>query len=109
MASVTSDIFIKRIAELVKATVHHWRYEDGWHNVPGFLLKEGEPARQFNESIIGWHCWVYPDDNHEFLVWMEENCPTADCTCRFNSGDPMITVHIKDKNEAAYFMLNFQV
>lgn len=93
----------------MKATVHHWRYEDGWRFVPAFLRKDKDVEKEFEEYVVGWHCWVYPNDNHEFLTWMEENCPTADCTPRFNSGDPMITVHIKDKEEAAYFMLNFQV
>ena len=90
-------------------SVHHWRHEDGWQHLPGFLRKEGTPEREFREEIVGWHCWVYCYDHHEFLQWMMEHCPTADCGSRFNSGNPMITIHIKNKEEAAYFMLNFQV
>lgn len=90
-------------------TIHHWRHEDGWHNVPAILRKEGDVAREFVEEIVGWHCWVYCNNHYEFIEWMMEHCPRADCTPRFNSGDPMITVHIKDKDEAAYFMLNFNV
>ena len=90
-------------------TIHHWRHEDGWHNVPAILRKEGDVAREFVEEIVGWHCWVYCNNHHEFLDWMMEHCPKADCTPRFNSGDPMITVHITNKDEAAYFMLNFDV
>lgn len=90
-------------------SVHHWRYEDGWHLVPAILLRPGEPESEFREEVVGWHCWVYCNNHHEFLNWMKEHCPGADCTPRFNSGDPMITVHIKDKDEAAYFMLNFNV
>jgi hypothetical protein len=93
----------------MKTTVHHWRFEDGWRTLPAFLVKKGEPEHQFSKEVMGWHCWVYCDDHQEFLEWMENNCPTADCTPRFNSGDPMITVHITSKDEAAYFMLNFQV
>jgi hypothetical protein len=90
-------------------SVHHWRYEDGWHNVPAVLRKKGDVAREFIKEIVGWHCWVYCNNHYEFIEWMMEHCPQADCTPRFNSGDPMITVHIKDKDEAAYFMLNFNV
>lgn len=90
-------------------TIHHWRYEDGWHNVPAILRKEGDVAREFLGEIVGWHCWVYCFDHGEFIEWMMEHCPSAHCGSRFNSGNPMITVHIKDKNEAAYFMLNFDV
>ena len=90
-------------------TIHHRRYEDGWHNVPAILRKEGDVAREFVEEIVGWHCWVYCNNHHAFLDWMMEHCPKADCTPPFNSGDPTVTVHIKDKDEAAYFMLNFDV
>jgi hypothetical protein len=90
-------------------TIHHWRHEDGWHNVPAVLRKSDSPEREFLEEIVGWHCWAYCFNHHEFIEWMQQHCPTADCTPRFNSGDPMVTVHIKDKDEAAYFMLNFDV
>ena len=93
----------------MKTTIHHWRFEDGWHTIPAFLVKKGQPETEFNENIVGWHCWVYCDDHHAFLDWMAEHCPTSDCTPRFNSGDPMITVHIKDRDEAAYFMLCYDV
>ncbi len=92
-----------------RVSIHHWRFEDGWHTVPAFLVKSGQPEREYRKEIVGWHCWAYCNDHHEFLDWMAEHCPKADCTPRFNSGDPMITVHITDKNEAAYFMLNFDV
>lgn len=92
-----------------RVTIHHWRYEDGWHNVPAILRKSNKPEREFLGEIVGWHCWVYCNDHHEFIEWMQKHCPTADCTPRFNSGDPMVTVFIKDKDEAAYFVLNFDV
>jgi hypothetical protein len=92
-----------------KVIVNHWRHEDGWQHIPSFLLKDGMPDKEFREELVGWHCWVYCNDHHAFIQWMEEHCPTADCTPRFNSGDPMVTVHITNKEEAAYFMLNFDV
>lgn len=93
----------------MNTTIHHWRYEDGWRTVPAFLRKDKDVEKEFEEYIVGWHCWVYCNDHHAFLEWMKEHCPGADCTPRFNSGDPMITVHIKDRNEAAYFMLHYDV
>jgi hypothetical protein len=91
-------------------SVHHWRYDDGWHDIPSILLKDkNQPGREFREEIVGWHCWVYCNNHNEFIDWMEEHCPGADCTARFNSGNPMVTVNITNKDEAAYFMLNFNV
>ena len=91
-----------------KTSVHHWRYEDGWQIIPAFLRKDpAGPEKEFNESIVGWHCWVYPADDLMFEQWMEKHCPTADCTHRFNSGTPMYTVHIKDQHEMLLFKLMF--
>jgi len=92
-------------------SIHHWRYCDGWSDVPYvFLLDKTMPGeREFREELIGWSCWVYCNNHNQFMDWMAEHCPTADCTPRFNSGDPMVTIHITNKDEAAYFKLNFTV
>lgn len=90
-------------------TIRHWRYEDGWSDIPQVLRNMGDPEREFREEVIGWHCWVYCNGHNEFIDWMEINCPTSDCTPRFNSGDPMVTVHITDKHEAMIFALRFGV
>jgi len=85
-----------------RVTIHHWRHEDGKTQPnPESKLPLDPPPR-------GWYCWVYCDDHRAFLDWMEKHCPKADCTPRFNSGNPMVTVHIKDQDEAAYFLLNFE-
>lgn len=55
----------------------------------------------------GWYCWVYPPNDEEFRQWMNSNCPRAECTHRFNSGDPMHTAHITDDAEATIFMLRW--
>jgi hypothetical protein len=91
-----------------QAKVHHWRYENGMVAVPPLLRLTNTVDPEFCPEVVGWHCWVYTNDNHDFLSWMEQHCPTAECIPRFNSGDPMITVHIVDQEEAAYFRLNFQ-
>lgn len=85
----------------MKTTVRHWRFEDG-KTVPnpGSKWTMGPPVR-------GWYCWVYPADDREFETWMSENCPTADCTHRFNSGNPMYTVYIVDDKEAMLFQLRW--
>jgi hypothetical protein len=88
-----------------KTLVHHWRFETGEPDFVGTSViyptgyREGAPR--------GWYCWVYPADNDEFESWMATHCPTADYTRRFNSGDPMTTVHIKDNNEAMLFALRW--
>jgi hypothetical protein len=85
----------------MKASVHHWRFETGdREDSVGHLWKHDPVPR-------GWYCWVYPKDNCDFDDWMTKNCPSADVTFRFNSGDPMYTVYIKDDNEATLFGLRW--
>ena len=84
-----------------KTSVHHWRFEDGKTCPnPGNTFPLDPPPR-------GWYCWVYPEDYDSFYDWMGKNCPTTECTNRFNSGDPMITVYIKDDKEATLFQLRW--
>lgn len=81
--------------------VHHWRFEDGITPVNlGGLWPMDPPPR-------GWYCWVYSEDYNDFESWMAKNCPTADLTRRFNSGDPMTTVYIKEDQEATLFQLRW--
>lgn len=85
----------------MRATIHHWRFEDGETCPnPGSRFPLEPPPR-------GWYGWVYPSDRDGFVKWMEKNCPTADCTWRFNSGDPMFTVYIKNDQEAILFQLRW--
>lgn len=39
----------------MKTKIHHWRYEDSWHDVPGVLLSltPGMNPREFREEIVG--------------------------------------------------------
>ena len=79
--------------------VHHWRFEDGKTSpAADSQWKMEAPPR-------GWYCWVYAADDNEFRDWMGRMCPTADVTHRFNSGDPMHTVYIKEDAEATAFQL----
>lgn len=84
-----------------KTVVHHWRFEDG-KTIPN----PGNPF-PLDPPPRGWYCWVYPEDDREFVEWMEKNCPTADVTHRFNSGNPMHTVYIKEDKEATIFQLRW--
>jgi hypothetical protein len=85
----------------VKASVHHWRFETGdREDSVGHLWKHDPMPR-------GWYCWVYPKDGCDFDAWMTKNCPSADVTFRFNSGDPMYTVYIKEDEEAILFGLRW--
>lgn len=88
--------------------VFHWRYEDGWRDTPEILRRPGQPEREFEEELQGWHCWAYPSDNKEFEKWMKTNMKGRyDCTFRFNSGDPMYTVWIKSPEDATLFKLTW--
>jgi len=88
----------------VKVRVHHWRYEDGKTSP-----NAGHPIKELilDPPPRGWYCWVYLNDDREFEEWMSRMCPTADCTRRFNSGDPMTTVYISKDSEATAFQLRW--
>lgn len=92
-----------------KTRVQNWRYDDGWYDIPVVLReKYGGQEKEFREELIGWHCWVYAGDDAEFNDWMEKNMKGSfDCTFRFNSGDPMHTVTIKDNEDATLFKLTW--
>lgn len=84
-----------------KVSIQHWRFEDGMTCPnPGSQWPTDPPPR-------GWYCWVYTRDVGDFNDWMKKNCPKADCTHRFNSGNPMTTVYIKDDKEAVLFQLKW--
>lgn len=94
---------------MAKNTVNHWRYENGWRDIPLVLQpSRGGRRKEFLPELIGWHCWVYPTDEIEFTNWMYDNMKGVyDCTFRFNSGDPMFTVHIVDNEDASLFKLRW--
>lgn len=82
----------------------YWRFENGTTSPNGdHPIKEA----RLDPLPRGWYCWVYPQEDCDFIQWMENNCPTADHTFRFNSGDPMHTVYISDDKEAALFQLRW--
>lgn len=89
--------------------IHHWKYNDGWRIIPEVLRpKYAGKEQEFKEELKGWHCWVYPDDWVEFEGWMKENMKGEyDCTWRFNSGDPVMTVHIIEDEDATLFKLTW--
>ena len=88
----------------ITASVRHWRFEDG-ETCPNPSIPEGRG--RLDPPPRGWYCWVYTNNDHEFTDWMERMCPTADVTHRFNSGDPMWTVYIKEDSEATVFQLMY--
>lgn len=90
-----------------KTIVEHWRYEDGWRPIPSILQKDGID-KEYIEGLVGWHCWVYPGDEHAFSEWMKTNMKyNCEYEYKFNSGDPMIMVHIKDAQDATLFKLTW--
>jgi hypothetical protein len=89
--------------------VHHWNYHDGWRTIPSPVINSAYGFdREFDEDIKGWHCWVYCDDWDVFEEWMQNNMKYEyDCTRRFNSGDPMMTVFIREDEDATLFKLTW--
>lgn len=90
--------------EVVMIDVYNWRYENG--------------NRHYMHG--GWYCNAFPSSNvefghvddrmlwkEEFEEWMNENCPTSEYNLRFNNGNLMYTVYIKDETEASMFQLRW--
>jgi len=80
--------------------VHHWRYEDG------------KPREQFSPIPKGWYCWVYErsanSNQNSVEDWFADNMTGKyECDFRFNGGNPMHTVYIRNKKDAMFFALNF--
>lgn len=97
---ITVDVMITR-----KTRVFSWRFETG---EPEFIGKSIVYPDGFRDGAPrGWYCSVYPEDDDLFIGWMSHNCPTANVIHRFNSGDPMWTVHITDEMEATLFTLRW--
>ena len=92
-----------------KTIVRHWRHEDGWREIPPILRdKYDGREKEYDETLEGWHCWVYPANDTEFAKWMKKNMKGKyECDFRFNSGDPMFTVLIKEAQDATLFKLTW--
>ena len=106
LANPCNEIYLGPLEKCVlnmrtKTSVHRWRFDDG--------IKPINPGNLFGESFLprGWYCWVYPQDDYEFVTWMSKNCPGAEVTHRFNNGNPMHTVYIPNDQEAAVFQLRW--
>jgi len=85
---------------MAKVSVQHWQYHDGVTPInPGSQWPIVPPR--------SWTCWVYPENDNDFVEWMNDNCPSAECIHRFNGGDPMYTVSITDEKECTMFKLKW--
>lgn len=90
---------------MTTASIHHWTFETGEAQkvFPSVVYPDGiQPG-----IPRGWYCWAYPSNDAEFVAWMVQHCPGAQVEHRFNGGDPMFTVHIKDEHEATVFQLKW--
>lgn len=93
---------------IYRTIVQNWHYNDGWRDIPFVLSRSLTREREFDEELVGWHCWVYAGNDCDFRKWMEENMTGPyECDFRFNSGDPMHTVQIKSEEDATLFKLRW--
>jgi hypothetical protein len=76
----------------ITVAVQHWKYYDKGNdlNIPK-----------------GYYCDVYTNDTWGFIGWMKENCPSANVTPRFNSGNPMVQTYIKRKKDVTIFSMRW--
>ena len=92
----------------MRVSVKHWRYEDGWRPIPHILRESYGKDKEFDKFIVGWHCWVYTNNDREFVEWMDNNMKHPyNCDHRFNSGDPMYTIFITHDEDATLFKLRW--
>lgn len=88
--------------------VNYWKYCDGWRYLPEIIRKEW--VYEYDPTHCGWFCWVYPAKDFDLEAWMVENMKDVyDCTFRFNGGNCMFTVWIRNKNDAALFADQFNL
>lgn len=90
--------------------VFHWRYEDGWRDRSVFLRANNPTLeeREYLDDIEGWHCHVYTDNDREFQRWMHKNMKGKyECSLKYNSGNPMFLIIIKDGQDATLFKLTW--
>lgn len=95
----------------MQVNIQYWQYMDGWREIPEVLRIKNSTetnSRYFDKDLKGWHCWVYSDDDNAFADWMKANMTGEyDCTWRFNSGNPMMTVTIRNDEDATMFKLTW--
>ena len=86
----------------------YWKFNDGYSWIPEILRKHIADDSEFEEELVGWHCWAYPDNNVDLQQWMKDNMISRyECDWRFNNGDPMFTVHIRSDEDATLFKLRW--
>ena len=75
-----------------KTYIQHWEYR--------------KPTESIYET--GWACQVYEALDFDIQYWMKNNMKGKYyCTRRFNSGNPVCYVIIKDDIDATFFKLTF--
>jgi hypothetical protein len=89
--------------------IEHWKYHDGWRDVPNILREfYGGETRIFEEYLVGWHCWAYVADDIDFTTWMDNNMTGYyECDLKFNSGDPMYLIIIRNDEDATLFKIRW--
>lgn len=95
---------------MVKFPIAYWRHEIGGMEQVG--KSTIYPTGEREGPTAGWYCWAYAthvkDETFNLEKWMKKNMTGKyDCTMRFNSGDPMYTVWIKEEKDAMFFQLSF--
>jgi hypothetical protein len=87
--------------------IRHWRYNDGRDCVFDPKTFQMVKTDSIDEDVKGWHCWVWLRTStleDRFFNWLELHIRKGYDTCnRFNSGDPMTELYIKDDAEAEKF------
>ena len=85
-----------------KIHISYWAYHDG-------VTREGGTEEYPHIPKKGWSCWAYASHvKEEFEEWMS-TCMKGNYECihRFNSGDPMFTIHIDEDEDAMLFKLRW--
>ena len=85
--------------------VKHWNYNDGWRTL---YTINGNTEKEFDHYLVGWHCWAYAGEDENIEQWMKDNMVGEyECDFRFNSGDPMHTIIIRENEDAMLFKLKW--
>jgi len=88
--------------------VDHWKYYDGWQYTTQCIRVDKNVPWEYNPDMVGWSCWVYPENDEEFEAFIA-TLPSAEANYRFNGGNCMYTVRIKNKNDADKFARKYSL
>ena len=86
-----------------------WRYESGQRRSIRRINDKFEPYYEYDPFLVGWFCYASAGP-FDVEKWMKVNMAKKyECNFKFNSGNPIYTIHITDPQDALLFKITYGV